>query len=126
MKKSTNLKVRFFCTLAFIIQVSGCSDRNAGVKDAKGDTPAKYVICGAGETNCFVGARFKDLDSCESHKKWAEMLCDSTSQSGKMICQSDEESQKIAFAYCTLQNKLTIVYEAYGTRMLFPQVLIKS
>jgi hypothetical protein len=72
-----------------------------GVNGAKGDTPVKYVICGAGESNCFVAARFKDLDGCESHKSWAEMLCDKQSHPGKMICEKDNGPQ-VAFSYCTL------------------------
>ena len=80
----------------------GCNDENTkGVKGTKGETPVRYVICGAGETNCFVGARFKDLDGCETHKKWSEMLCDSQSDPRKMICEKDSGAQ-IAFSYCTL------------------------
>lgn len=74
---------------------------DGGVKGAKGDTPARYVICGQGETVCFVAARFKDLDSCQTHKNWAEMLCDSLSTPGTMVCRKDTQTQ-IAVTYCTL------------------------
>ena len=86
---------------AMMVSVAGCglSVGEQGVKGAKGDTPAKYVICSAGETNCFVAARFKDLDACERHKKWADMLCDSISTPGLMTCRTPPEPS-IGNAYC--------------------------
>jgi hypothetical protein len=93
---------RYVFILPLLVFVGGCNPSNAeGVKGAEGETLVKYVICGAAETNCFVAARFKDLDGCESHKKWSEMLCDSVSHPGKMICETDRGSQ-ITFSYCTL------------------------
>lgn len=71
------------------------------MQGAKGDTPAKYVICGVGESNCFVAARFKDLAACESHKNWSAMLCDSKSRPGEMLCRKDP-GPTIGVAYCTL------------------------
>lgn len=89
-------------TIVAAVILIGCSDRTAdGVKNAKGQTPVKYVICSPGETLCFVSARFKDLDSCESHKEWSVMLCDKRSTPGKMICTQDTGAQ-ISSAYCTL------------------------
>ncbi len=91
----------FLAVALTVLLLSACTGEDAGgVKDAKGETTVRYVICGAGETNCFVSARFKDLDGCESHKRWSEMLCDSRSQPGKMICEKDSGTQ-IAFSYCT-------------------------
>lgn len=88
--------------LALAIFLAGCGSGNTeGVKGAKGETPVRYVICGSGESKCFVSARFKDLDGCERHKKWSEMLCDNRSNSAKMICEKDNGPQ-IAFSYCTL------------------------
>lgn len=79
-----------------------CSDnRTGGVKEAKGETPVKMVICSAGESLCFVAARFKDLNGCESYKKWGEMLCDIQSNSEKMVCEKDNVA-KVTYAYCTL------------------------
>lgn len=80
------------------VLLSSCSDD--GVKGAKGDTPAKYVICGPGESNCFVAARFKDLSACQSHKDWSEMLCDSKSTPGVMTCRKDSDPA-VAVAHCT-------------------------
>lgn len=80
----------------------GCeSASSSGVKSASGGTPVKYVICSQGETNCFVAARFKDLEGCQSHKEWADMLCDKMSTPGKMTCIQDT-GPKIGAAYCTL------------------------
>jgi hypothetical protein len=78
----------------------GCGDGTSGVKDAKGETPVKYVICGPGERNCFVAARFSDIEGCENHKNWSVMLCDSKSKPGTMVCTTDTE--QIAATYCTL------------------------
>lgn len=91
--------MRYIVTIMTLLLFAGCGNASStGVKDAKGETPVKYVICGLGETHCFVAARFKDLDGCESHKRWADMLCDSTSNSGKMVCSANDASQ--AVAYC--------------------------
>lgn len=87
--------------LTFAVTAAGCDGGAAdGVKNAVGETPVKYVICSPGEKSCFVAARFKDLDSCQSHKGWSEMLCDEISTPGKMVCTSNSSS--IASAYCTL------------------------
>jgi len=82
-----------------LLLLAGCNEKGAnGAKNAKGDTPVKFVICGRGEASCFVSARFKDLDSCRSHEKWSGMLCDSVSTPGVMICK--ETSDSVAVAYC--------------------------
>jgi hypothetical protein len=85
-----------------LLLVVACTDSTSdGVKNAKGETPVKYVICSQGEKSCFVAARFKDLDSCQSHKDWADMLCDKQSTPGKMVCTKDR-GISVAVAYCTL------------------------
>lgn len=78
----------------------GCSNGNSDVKNAKGETPVKYVICGSGESNCFVAARFSDIDGCESHKNLSVMLCDSKSNPRVVTCTTS--SEQVAVAYCTL------------------------
>lgn len=83
-----------------VLICSGCDGSGDGIKEAKGDTHVKYVICGTAESNCFVAARFKDLDGCQSHKDWADMLCDSRSQPGVMTCKRDSAVSS-ATAYCT-------------------------
>ena len=87
-------------TMFFILLLIACGQGGSGVNGAKGDTPVRYVICGAGESNCFVAARFKDLDACQSHKSWADMLCDSISTPGAMTCRKDP-GPSIGVSYCT-------------------------
>jgi hypothetical protein len=78
----------------------GCAPEYADTPQAaKGETNIRYVICGG--IGCFVAARFKDMDGCERHKQWSEMLCDSRSEPGKMICTQDTVAQ-VSSAYCTL------------------------
>ena len=88
--------------LSPLVLLASCTNSSgvAGVKGAAGETPVRYVLCAAGEQNCFVSARFKDFAACESHKAWAEMLCDSMSNPGAMVCKKDTRPQ-LAFAYCT-------------------------
>lgn len=61
-------------------------DESATPQTAKGDTPIRYVICSIGDKDCILVARFVDFDSCETHKKVAEMLCDSRSTPGTITC----------------------------------------
>ena len=86
-----------------ILSLAGCTGpspvNSVDVASAAGDTPIRYVTCDAGRTNCLVSARFSDFDSCEHHKKWAGMLCDSRGTPGKMVCEEPHES--VASAYCT-------------------------
>jgi len=82
-----------------ILMLAGCSTSTTGdVKHANNETNIRYVICGAGEEQCFVAARFQDLDACESHKRWSEMLCTNTDMG--MNCIKNDDS--LAKAYCTL------------------------
>lgn len=91
------MKVRLI--LAMLLPIAGCSD-NVGIAGAKDKTPVRYVICGTAESNCFVSARFKDMDGCERHKAWSEMLCDSQSEPGTMVCKKDVGTA-IATSGCT-------------------------
>lgn len=83
-----------------VMFLQGCGDSSKGAKDAKGETPVKYVICGLGESNCFVAARFDNLSACEGHKEFAEMLCDSQTDPTKMTCTKDTKPST-AVVYCT-------------------------
>ncbi|OHC65575.1 MAG: hypothetical protein A2040_13810 [Rhodocyclales bacterium GWA2_65_19] len=95
------MKKAVYAVVVTMLFLTGCDDsRSGGVKGAKGETQVKYLLCGPGESNCFLAARFKDLDGCQSHKDWAEMLCDRQSTPGKMICATDSGT-KIGVAYCT-------------------------
>jgi hypothetical protein len=91
----------YLAVFALVVAIVGCNGGGTdGVKNATGETPVKYVICAPGEKSCFVVARFKDLDSCQSHKEWSEMLCDKVTTPGKMACTANPSS--VASAYCTL------------------------
>jgi hypothetical protein len=90
---------RFLLCLSLLL-LGACEQGGAGVKGATGDTPVRYVICGVAESNCSVAARFKDLDTCESHRRWASMLCDSKSRPGEMVCRTDP-GPSIGVAHCT-------------------------
>lgn len=83
-----------------LLSIHACTDERNDVKSAGGETPVRYVICGLGEKDCFVAARFTNLDACERHRKWSEMLCD-TSNPGTMTCTKDT-TPPISVAYCTL------------------------
>lgn len=85
--------------MGLALALLGCGGSDGGVKGAKGDTPVRYVICSQGEANCFVAARFKSLDSCQSHKDWSEMLCDSKATPGAMVCRKDP-GPTVSFGYC--------------------------
>ena len=88
--------------LLFMTAVAGCGDAGKHrdkPETARGETPIRYVICSSNGGSCFVSARFTDFDSCERHKNWSGMLCESKSQPGKMVCTPGDDS--IAVAYCT-------------------------
>jgi hypothetical protein len=87
------------CLCLFLL--AACQQGSSGVKGATGETPVRYVICGAAESNCFVAARFKSLDSCQRHKNWSDMLCDSESKPGEMVCRRDT-GPSIASSYCAV------------------------
>ena len=74
-----------------VIASSGCSN----------ETPVKYYVCDRGQTNCFLAARFKTMDSCKSHEKWSGMYCDSISEPGKMICREQPQYEATASSYCS-------------------------
>ena len=89
-----------FLPCIYLLALAACDQSDGGVKGAKGDTPVKYVLCGPTESSCFVYARFKDLDSCQRHKAWADMLCDKRSMPDEMLCRKDP-GLSIGVAYCT-------------------------
>lgn len=86
--------------IGLFLALTACDSGHTGVQGAEGTTQVKYVICGSGEQNCFVAARFKDMDGCQSHKDWSVMLCDSKSKPGEMYCRKDP-GPMIGTAYCT-------------------------
>lgn len=86
-----------------VLSILGCSQSQIkkGPQDTKGETPIKHVVCDQGDVNCFVDARYKDLQSCEYHRRFAGMLCDSFSEKGKMSCEDVEYERAIQTpSYC--------------------------
>jgi hypothetical protein len=81
-----------------LLLLAGCK---TSFKDAKGETPVKFVSCPLGEKDCVVSARFGDLDRCQSYKAWTEMSCNQTSTPARMICTRDRSTESDA-SYCTL------------------------
>jgi hypothetical protein len=93
--------MKYFILAFFLILLAGCDNNAASdVKQANGETPVRWVLCSLGGNECYVGARFRMLDSCERHKEWSDMLCDKTSIQGTMTC-IQNIGKKIGTAYCT-------------------------
>ncbi len=86
--------------LVAVMLLSGCSGGSShGVKDAVGETSVKFIICSQAEKNCFISARFRDLDGCRNYKQWAEMVCQTDAGTGQMVC---DKAKRRAFSYCVL------------------------
>jgi hypothetical protein len=85
--------------LGALLAIAACTSGKLSndPRTASGDTPVRYVICGLGDSQCFVSARFSDFSACESHKQWSEMLCEKSE--GNMICNAD--TNPVAKSYCT-------------------------
>lgn len=62
--------------------------------------PIKYKICGLGYTDCFVNAKFEDMDSCEFAAKTGGWLCDS-SDPQNIKCSTPTASDTSVTSYCT-------------------------
>lgn len=93
--------MKYLIFALFPILLAGCDNNAASdVKHATGETPVRWVLCDLGGNACYVGARFRTLDSCERHREWSEMLCDKTSVQGTMQCVQNS-GRKIGTAYCT-------------------------
>ena len=84
------------------IAVAACekTEGTDGPLGANDPTPIRDVICSNDGTYCFVAARFKNMDGCWSHDKWASMLCDSVSKPGQMICEDDKRKRESPVSYC--------------------------
>ena len=88
--------------LLAMLLLSGCNGGGShGVNNAIGETSVKFVICAKADENCFISARFRDLDACRNYKHWAGMVCDTNSNTGRMICEKSGGRMK-AYSYCKL------------------------
>jgi hypothetical protein len=93
--------MKYLIVSFFLFLFLGCDNKySTDVNHANGETPVKNVLCSDG-IGCYVSARFRDIDSCETYKEWAEMVCDKTLNPGKMSCQQIG-GVKIVKTYCTL------------------------
>lgn len=71
-------------------QLGGCSAQ----------VPVKLYFCKARYENCYVYARFKDMDACERTRMFVTAYCDQVSEPGKIIC-TRAEDEHIGEIYCT-------------------------
>lgn len=94
----------YFKNLALFLSIffTGCTQQSSNSpQEANNKTPFKLVVCNVGSVNCVVTARYDTLNSCEYHKRFSNMLCDSFSEKGKMICEDiDYERTLDSPSYC--------------------------
>jgi hypothetical protein len=92
-----------FVVMATLLALSACNSGggSGGLNNAVGETSVKYEVCAKQEANCFVLARFRDLQGCQKYKNWAEMVCEEDSNTGQMVC-NKPKGKGGAFSYCVL------------------------
>ena len=61
--------------------------------------PIKYKVCNIAYSDCFVVAKFGDLDSCESAKEKGAWYCDTTTDPTKPNCRVEKSS--ISTSFCS-------------------------
>lgn len=61
--------------------------------------PVKYTICDSLYENCFVHAKFEDMDSCKWVEEISGMYCDSTNRQ-HIICEA-RDNETSAAGYCS-------------------------
>lgn len=59
--------------------------------------PVEYLICSSAYTDCFVSAKFKNLNDCESANEMGGWLCDATNPND-IKCKVSVNS--VAVGYC--------------------------
>jgi hypothetical protein len=70
-------------------------------QDAKGETPIRYVICSGVGDDCFVEARFANLDACKIHKKRQAAACaDDPRHPGRVTCDPNPQPITATTSYC--------------------------
>ena len=90
-----------FAVMAVLLVLSACDGGGSGgLNNAVGETSIKYEVCAKAEANCFVLARFRDLQGCKRYKNYAEMVCEENADTGRTIC--EKPKGKTAFSYCVL------------------------
>lgn len=90
---------QFIVVVVACLLAAACRSRE-GPENAQGSTPVRYVVCKIGGTSCFVQARFRTLEDCESARQLLDAACDRVSEPGRIIC--DERLPSLsAESYCT-------------------------
>lgn len=69
---------------------AGCTER----------LPVRYELCDVKGNACTVRATFEDLTECERHKKFEEMLCDTSANPIVTVCHPPETPSTIASTRC--------------------------
>ena len=87
--------------VAVALMLSGCDENSGaeGPESATQKTTVRSVICLISGANCFVAARFPNLDACEEYKKFLGMKCDGITSPGRLICATDAPSPLVS-SYC--------------------------
>jgi len=70
-----NLAKRLAASLLIVASCVGLGACSRGLKNARGQTPIRYVRCDAKGLNCTVAARFETVRACE---RWLQL--DATGQ----------------------------------------------
>ena len=88
--------------MAALLALAACDGGGSGgLNSAVGETSVKYEVCAKQEANCFVLARFRDLQGCKRYQNFAEKVCEEDPNTGRMICETPKGKKK-AFSYCVL------------------------
>jgi hypothetical protein len=87
-KRSEKMRKIIWMMLWLPLLVS-CDKLGEGAKNAKDETPMKYVVCSPGEKDCVLMARFKDMEACYSYKKKEEMVCTRVPGKEEMNCKKE-------------------------------------
>lgn len=65
------------------------------------DVPVKYLNCDKdGSTDCFLVARFPDMQTCESYRDRDMWYCDTVSKPGKADCDTRPLPGRAAISKC--------------------------
>lgn len=58
----------------------------------------EYTICSSGYKDCFVSAKYKDINDCESVREMGNWRCDSLTDPNNVICKPAVDS--LVVSYC--------------------------
>lgn len=87
------------CFLALVVLPTLVLASDGTYDTANESTPVRFLNCDSLGNECFVSARFKDLDSCERYKVFNTAYCDYVSIPGKISC--DTTRTNYSKSFCT-------------------------